>query len=64
MSETEFRVAYDALIEQMPDPPSFERIRARTLQPVPRRVSGWQAAVIAAVAVLIGIGGVAWLTGG
>lgn len=64
MSETDFRMAYDALMEQMPDPPSYERIRARTLEPVSRRVPGWQAAVIGAVTVLLSIGGVAWLTGG
>lgn len=64
MSETDFRIAYDALLEQMPDPPSFDRIRAQTLQPKSRPVSGWQAAVVAAVAVLLGIGGVFWLIGG
>lgn len=64
MSETDFRIAYDALLEEMPDPPSFERIRTRPLQSRPRRILGWQAATVAAVAVLLGIGGVAWLTGG
>jgi len=64
MSETDFHTAYDVLLEQMPDPPSFERIRTRTLHPRHRRVPGWQVALVAAVAVLLGIGGVALLTGG
>lgn len=64
MGEADFRIAYDALMEQMPDPPTFDRIRARTLGPVSRRVPSWQAALVAAVVVLLGIGGVAWLIGG
>ena len=64
MSETDFREVYEALLEQMPDPPSFERIRSRTLAAKPRRFAGWQVAVVAALAVLGGFGGVALLTGG
>jgi hypothetical protein len=64
MSETDFRTAYDALVEKMPDPPSFERIRAQSLRPKSRRVAGWQVATISAVAVLVSIGGGALLTGG
>ncbi|MGH8944840.1 MAG: hypothetical protein ACRDVL_01665 [Acidimicrobiia bacterium] len=64
MRETDFRDAYEALLERMPDPPSFEWIRARALATKPRRFAGWQVAVVAAVAVLVGFGGVALLTGG
>lgn len=62
MSETDCRIAYDALLEQTPDPPAFERIRTRPLQSRPRRIPDWQTATVAAVAVLLGVGGVAWLT--
>ena len=64
MSDADFRTAYDALLEQMPDPPSFERIRTQTLRPQPRLVPGWQVVMVAAVAVLLGFGGVALFTGG
>lgn len=64
MSDADFRTAYDALLEQMPNPPSFERIRTQTLRPKPRLVPGWQAATVAAIAVLLGIGGIALFTGG
>lgn len=64
MSNADFRTAYDALLEQMPDPPSFERIRSQTLRPQPRLVPGWQVATVTAIAVLLGIGGVALFTDG
>ncbi len=64
MRDADFRTAYDALLEQMPDPPSFERIRTQTLHPQPRLVPGWQVATVAAIAVLLGIGGIALFTGG
>jgi hypothetical protein len=64
MSDADFRTAYDALLEEMPDPPSFERIRTQTLRPQPRLVPGWQVATAVAVAVLFGFGGIALLTGG
>lgn len=64
MSETDFRAAYEALLERMPDPPSFERIRTQTLRPKPRLVPGWQVATVASIAILLGIGGVTLFTGG
>lgn len=65
MSETEFRLAYDALMERMPDPPPYEEIRGRMVKPRPQRTpAGWQAAVVSAVLVLIVLGGAAWLAGG
>lgn len=63
MIETDFRAAYDALIERMPDPPSFERIQTRSLRPASRRPAGWSVAPIAAAVVLVTIGGGALLTG-
>ncbi len=47
MIETEFRDAYEALLERMPDPPPFDRIRVRTLAAKPHRFTGWQVAVVA-----------------
>lgn len=64
MTETDFRDAYEALLEEMPDPPPFARIRARTLAAKPRRFAGWQGAVFAALVVLVGFGGMALLTRG
>lgn len=64
MSDADFRIAYDTLLEQMPDPPSFERIRSQTLLPERRQVPGWLAATVAGIAVLLGVGGVALFTGG
>ena len=64
MRDSDFRTAYDALLEEMPDPPSFEQLRTQTLQPSRRQVPGWQVAIIAAAAVLLGFGGLALLTGG
>lgn len=64
MKDIDFRTAYDALLEEMPDPPSFEQLTTHTLQPSRRQVPGWQVAVIAAAAVLLGFGGLALLTGG
>jgi len=64
MRDADFRTAYDALLEEMPDPPSFEQLRTQTLQPRRREVPGWRVAVLAAVAVLLGFGGLALLAGG
>ncbi len=65
MSEIDFRHAYDALMERLPDPPPFEMIRAHMVEPrEPAWVrSGLRAAVAGAVVVLLGIGGLAWLIG-
>jgi hypothetical protein len=64
MSDTDFRIAYDALLEEMPDPPSFEQIRSQTLRTQRRQIPGRMAATVAATAVLLGVGGIALLTGG
>lgn len=61
--EADFRRAYDALIERMPDPPLFESMRARPVEVSrPRVPYGWKAATGGAALVLIAIGGVALLT--
>jgi len=61
--EADFRRAYDALIERVPDPPPFEWMRARTVEVSrPRVPSGWKAATGGAALVLIAIGAVALLT--
>lgn len=63
--KTLFRDAYEALLTEMPDPPGFEEIRAGSIRPTPtRRLPAWSYALIAAVVVLVGIGGVALLVNG
>lgn len=64
MRDTDFRTAYDALLDEMPDPPSFEQLTTHTLQPGRRQIPGWLVAAITAAAVLLGFGGLALLTGG
>lgn len=59
--ETDFQRAYDTLIEQMPDPPSYERITARGLTPAARARSIWPTAVVVTGLVLVLTGGVALL---
>lgn len=65
MSDTDFRLAYDALMTRMPDPPSYEKIRARMVQVKrPRAGAAWRAAPVSALLVLMVTVGVAWLIRG
>jgi hypothetical protein len=60
--ETGFKLAYDALLEEMPDPPSFDDIATTMVAPTRlRRAPVWVAAVTAAVAVVLLVGGIAVL---
>ncbi len=63
--ETRFRLAYDAVLEEMPDPPEFERIRTVSVQKKPPKGGpGWLAAAGTAALVVVLIGGVVLLQGG
>ena len=59
--QADFREAYQALLDRMPDPPPFDRIMIRSLEPIPPYRRPWATALIAAVAVLVVIGGVTLL---
>ena len=63
--ETRFRLAYDALLEEMPDPPSFDHITSPMTAPTRlNRLPVWVTAAAGAAVVLLLVGGVAVLFSG
>lgn len=62
--ETYFRRAYDALLDEMPDPPTYEAIGSRALRIARPKRAAWVAAVSGLVLVLVLVGGVALLVRG